>query len=184
MQMKKLVSRAKKILRAKRSRRTQLTLLSVATVLATLVVVTSVSTISSLRAAAQAASAERTAESKKARAELAAPAANFAAASSSRAAAGATGSEASAAEPITLTGCLEPHHDGFQLKDASGDAAPRSRSWKSGFLKKGAPALDVVDAMNRLKLKDHVGQRVSVTGVLVDREIQARSLKGVGTCGN
>ncbi len=40
-------------------------------------------------------------------------------------------------------------------------------------------AIDVVDAANRLKLPDHVGQRVSLTGTLVDREMQARSLQRI-----
>src|SRR5438552_2533587 len=33
----------------------------------------------------------------------------------------------------TITGCLEKHGDGFQLKDTSGADAPKARSWKSGF---------------------------------------------------
>jgi hypothetical protein len=48
-------------------------------------------------------------------------------------------------------------------------------------LKKGSAWIEVVDAANRLKLTDHVGQRVSVTGVLVDREIRVHSLQRVAT---
>jgi len=59
--------------------------------------------------------------------------------------------------------------------------ASKSRCWRSGFLKKGSTSIEVVDAANRLKLTDHVGQRVSVTGVLVDREIHVRSLQRVAT---
>ena len=81
--------------------------------------------------------------------------------------------------PVTITGCLERSDDNFRLKDTAGADAPKSRSWKSGFLKKGPKPIDVIDASHRLKLGDHVGQRVSVTGVLVDREIQVRSMKRV-----
>jgi hypothetical protein len=63
----------------------------------------------------------------------------------------------------------------------TGGVAPKSRSWRSGFLKKGSASLEVIDAANRLKLTDHVGQRVSVTGVLVDRGIRVRSLQRVAT---
>jgi len=81
--------------------------------------------------------------------------------------------------PVTITGCLEQAHETFRLKDTSGVAAAKARSWKSGFLKKSAASIEVVDAANRLQLPTHVGQRVSVTGMLVDREMQGRSLKRV-----
>ena len=79
----------------------------------------------------------------------------------------------------TLNGCLERDGEDFRLKNTEGEKAPKSRSWKSGFLKKGSSKIDVVDSGNRLKLKDHVGQRVTVSGMLSDREMQARSLKSV-----
>jgi hypothetical protein len=85
---------------------------------------------------------------------------------------------------VTVTGCLERHDETFRLKDATGLDAPRSRSWRSGFLKKSSASIEVVDAANRLKLTDHVGQRVSVTGVIVDREIRLRSLQRVATSCN
>jgi hypothetical protein len=81
--------------------------------------------------------------------------------------------------PVTITGCLERNDETFRLKDTAGADAPKSRSWKSGFLKKGSAPIEVVDAAHRLKLPDHVGQRVSVTGKLVDREMQVRSLQRV-----
>jgi hypothetical protein len=93
-----------------------------------------------------------------------------------------------AAEPaaeltaVTITGCLERADETtFRLKDTVGADAPKSRSWKSGFLKKGSASIEVVDAAHRLKLPDHVGQKVSVTGTLVDREMQVRSLQRVAT---
>jgi hypothetical protein len=82
---------------------------------------------------------------------------------------------------VTISGCLE--HDGgtFRLKDTNGVSAPKARSWKSGFLKKGSAKIEVIDSGNRLKLHDHVGQRVSVSGMLEDREMHARSVQRVAT---
>ena len=91
--------------------------------------------------------------------------------------------KAPAAEPagVTITGCLERDNDRFRLRDTTGGDAPKGRSWKSGFLKKGSASIQIVDAANRLKLANHIGQRVSVTGMLLDREMQARLLQRVGT---
>ena len=86
------------------------------------------------------------------------------------------------AAPITLTGCLERTDEGFRMKDTSGADAPKARSWKSGFLKKGSATVDVVDPSRTLQLADHVGRRVSVTGTLTDRELSARSLRRLGAC--
>jgi hypothetical protein len=80
---------------------------------------------------------------------------------------------------VTLTGCLERDDETFHLKDTSGNGAPKSRSWKSGFMKKRSATIDVVDGAHRVRLPDYVGQRVSVTGSLVDREMQVRSLRRV-----
>ena len=176
MRMKKLVSRAKKYARVKDTRRTRI---AVAAFGAIVVVTGAVAASSMFSAAPKPAddrvAATRAVENKQARAELAAPAADYAAASS-------TSTMAHAKAPaVTLTGCLERHGDDYRLKDAAGADAPRARSWKSGFLKKSTPAIDVVDAGNRLKLKDHVGERVSVSGVLNDREMQASKLKNVSS---
>jgi len=84
-----------------------------------------------------------------------------------------------AGAPITITGCLERENDGFRLKNTSGADAPKSRSWKSGFLKKGSASVDVVDPPKKLRLAEHVGERVSMTGVLVDRDMQVRSMQRV-----
>jgi len=80
---------------------------------------------------------------------------------------------------VTITGCLEHSDATYRLKDTSGVDAPKTRSWKSGFLKKNAATIEIVDPAKRLKLSDHVGQRVSVSGTLADREITARSLQRV-----
>jgi hypothetical protein len=74
----------------------------------------------------------------------------------------------------TITGCLEQHGDRFRLNDASGADAPRSRSWKFGFLKRGPDAIDLVDAGTTTA--NHVGTRVRVSGVLEDHQMHVRSL--------
>lgn len=85
--------------------------------------------------------------------------------------------------PATIIGCLEFDDDRFRLKDTEGVEAPKARSWKSGFLRRSNTTLDVVDTANRLRLATHVGHRVSLTGTLAEREMQARSVKMVAdTC--
>jgi hypothetical protein len=81
--------------------------------------------------------------------------------------------------PVTITGCLERDDQTFRLKDTAGAGAPRSRSWKTAFLKKNSASVEVIDAANRLKMNNYVGQRVRLTGTLVDRELHARALKRV-----
>jgi Tfp pilus assembly major pilin PilA len=77
----------------------------------------------------------------------------------------------------TVSGCLEEDNGMFRLKDTNGEHAPKSRSWKSGFIKKGSAKIDVFDAGNRFKLMSHVGYHMSVSGNLVDREMHARSVR-------
>lgn len=103
--------------------------------------------------------------------------------------AGAPALEPSKAEEtmmVTVTGCLEQEKDQtFRLKDTEGINAPKSRSWKSGFIKKSSSTIEVTDSSNRLRLGSQAGHRVSVTGVILDKEMQARSLQRVGdTCEN
>ncbi len=88
------------------------------------------------------------------------------------------------ASPVTITGCLQAEQYAFVLKNTAGEDVPKARSLKSGFLKKGPAAIEVVDASRRLKLPAHVGQRVSVTGTLVGREMQVRSLQRVASSCN
>jgi len=78
---------------------------------------------------------------------------------------------------VTIEGCLERADDTFRLTDTSGTNAPTSRSWKSGFLKKRPAAIEVRDSVKRVNLASHVGQRVSITGTLVDRQMRAGSLQ-------
>lgn len=86
------------------------------------------------------------------------------------------GERATPVKPISITGCLQRDNDGFVLKNTEGAAAPRARSWKSGFLKRSSASVDLVDAGSAAHLGSHVGQRVSVTGSLVDREMKVQSL--------
>jgi hypothetical protein len=83
------------------------------------------------------------------------------------------------AELATIEGCLVHDADQFQLKNTAGEDAPRGRSWKSGFLHKSAKSVDVHDQTHRLNLAKHVGERVTITGILDDRELQGTSLKRV-----
>jgi len=175
MRMKQLTSRAKKYLRTRKPSRMRNAIGGLAIVLVLMIVV-GVAMVASPAHESAIPQAQRQAENKKAQLELQSPEPTGSAAASST---GAVVRPASA----TITGCLQRRDEGFRLKDASGDA-PRTRSWKSGFLKKGTPPIDVVDASNRLKLNDHVGQRVSLTGVLVDREMRARSLQRVAAACN
>ena len=89
------------------------------------------------------------------------------------------GAEAKAPEPVTIEGCLVQDNDSFRLKDTAGEDAPRGRSWKSFGLHKGSKTLEVVDARHRLNLAKHVGERVSVSGMLEDKELQGSAIKKV-----
>jgi hypothetical protein len=92
---------------------------------------------------------------------------------------------AAATSPVvTVTGCLARDDERFQLKDATGADAPKSRSWKTGFLTKRTATIAITGVPNDPALSGHVGQRVSVTGVLVEHEMLVQSLKRVGdACG-
>lgn len=93
----------------------------------------------------------------------------------------ATAASAPAAAPkapfVTIAGCLERDDNAFRLKNTTGAEAPKTRSWKSGFIKKASASIAVVDSARALPLGDHVGRRVSVTGTLAGREMKARSVR-------
>jgi hypothetical protein len=83
---------------------------------------------------------------------------------------------------VTITGCLEKRDNTFRLTATDGDA-PKSRSWKSGFLAKRPAAVELVDAASNLWLAAQIGQRVSATGTLDDRELHVRSVRrATGAC--
>ena len=79
---------------------------------------------------------------------------------------------------VIITGCLE-ENGGFRLKDASGDSVPKSRSWKSGFLTKRTPPIDLVGVHS--SVADDVGTRVRVTGVLENRELRVHSFTRIAS---
>lgn len=81
--------------------------------------------------------------------------------------------------PVTITGCLAFDDQVFWLQDTSGADAPKARSWRSGFLKKRASPVALVDASGAVGLPTHVGQRVAATGTLANREMRVRSLQRV-----
>jgi hypothetical protein len=82
-------------------------------------------------------------------------------------------------ERVTITGCLEQKNDGFRLKDTDGVDAPKSRNWKTGFLTKHQASVNLLDQRNRMKLGSHVGERVSITGMLTDHDLEVRSMTRV-----
>ena len=87
--------------------------------------------------------------------------------------------EVRSAAAVTVTGCLETNDEAFRLTDTTGWDAPKSRSWKSGFLKKHSSNIELVDANHTLDLAHHVGQRVAATGTIINREMKAHSLRRV-----
>lgn len=84
--------------------------------------------------------------------------------------------------PVTITGCLETSvdHDEFRLTDTDGVDAPRSRNWRTGFVKKTAAAVSLIDAPSRLALATHVGRRVTATGFLTNHDLKVSALRFVG----
>jgi hypothetical protein len=98
-------------------------------------------------------------------------------------AAPAPSSEQAAAVPATIVGCLGQTENTFWLKNVSGDDAPKSRSWKSGFLRKKSSNVALVDrggVSNRLAA--YVGRRIETTGALADREMHVKTLRVLGSC--
>lgn len=86
-----------------------------------------------------------------------------------------------AIDTVTISGCLAYDGKSAWLKDTSGVDAPKARSWKSGFLKKRSPRIALVDGPVNASAYD--GRRVSVTGVLADREMRVNSISPIeGEC--
>jgi hypothetical protein len=83
--------------------------------------------------------------------------------------------------PVTLTGCLEVSvdRDEFRLSDTDGLDAPRSRSWRTGFLKKRPTPVALVEPPDPRGLQIQVGKRVAATGRLIDRELRVSSVRVV-----
>lgn len=113
---------------------------------------------------------------------LAAPSAASASESPAATLASASANEEAEATRATITGCLAYDDDTYMLKNTSGDGAPQGRSWKSGFLKKRASSVQLLDEGQRFRLASHVGQRVETAGILIDRELRVRSMRVLGSC--
>ena len=86
---------------------------------------------------------------------------------------------------ITVTGCLERDDAAFKLTDTGGKEAPKVRSWRTGFITKRNSDLEVVEGSKKLKLRDHVGHRVAMSGNVSEREFKVLSVRHLAaSCGN
>lgn len=88
---------------------------------------------------------------------------------------------------VTLSGCVRggAERNTFVLTKVEGADAPRARGWKTGYLLKRPSNLAVVSGTSAIRLRDHVGRRVTVTGTLEQRDrtqIRARSLRVLSSC--
>lgn len=83
--------------------------------------------------------------------------------------------------PVTITGCLEMSVDEneFQLADTEGVNVPKSRSWRTGFLKKRSASVALVDASDPQFLRKQIGKRVAATGQLTNRDLKLSTLRVV-----
>jgi hypothetical protein len=83
--------------------------------------------------------------------------------------------------PVTITGCLEVSvdHDAYRLTETEGIDAPKSRSWRTGFLKKRSTPVALVEPRDGLALQTNVGRRVAATGLLVSRDLKVSALRVV-----
>jgi hypothetical protein len=82
---------------------------------------------------------------------------------------------------VTVTGCLESSgNNRFQLTDTEGTDAPRSRSWRSGFLRKRSSSVALVTPPDPETLRTQVGQRITATGQLTSRELRVTSVEVLG----
>ena len=82
---------------------------------------------------------------------------------------------------VTVTGCLENSgNNAFRLSDTEGADAPRSRSWRSGFLRKRSTSVELVAPPDPYTLKTEVGHRIAATGQLTSRELRVTSVQVIG----
>lgn len=90
------------------------------------------------------------------------------------------------AKTVTLTGCVRSgERNTFVLTKVEGAEAPKARGWKTGYLLKRPAHVDVVSAASAVRLREHVGRRVSVTGTLERKDrsqLRARSIRVLSSC--
>ena len=67
----------------------------------------------------------------------------------------------------------------FRLTDTEGVQAPKSRSWRTGFLKKHSSSIALVDLPDAHAAQAQVGKRVAATGVLSSGSLKLSSLRVV-----
>jgi len=83
---------------------------------------------------------------------------------------------------VTVTGCLETSgKNQFRLSGTEGADAPRSRSWRSGFLKKRSTSVALVAPPDPYTLQAQVGQRIAATGQLTNRDLRVTSVQVIGS---
>ena len=93
----------------------------------------------------------------------------------------APSSSKAAVPSSSLTGCLQPDGDHYKLTDLPDGQAPKARTWKTAYVTKSSKDIEVVGATN-LKLKDHVGHKVTIVGTRDgEARVKATSLKMVAT---
>jgi hypothetical protein len=82
---------------------------------------------------------------------------------------------------VTIMGCLETSTSGdeYRLTDTEGADAPKSRGWRTGFLKERTVPVALVEAPDRVPLESSVGKRVAATGLLASRELRVSALRVV-----
>lgn len=81
----------------------------------------------------------------------------------------------------SLTGCRQNDGDRFNLTNLPEGQAPKGRNWKTAYVTTSTKDVEVVGA-SRLKLKDHVGHKVTITGTRDgDTRVKATSVKMVAT---
>ncbi|HEX7798261.1 MAG TPA: hypothetical protein VF456_28050, partial [Vicinamibacterales bacterium] len=90
--------------------------------------------------------------------------------------------DVTAPAPVTISGCLEMSVDrqSFRLADTEGANAPKARSWRTGFLKKEATPVDLLELGDPATARKYVGQRVTATGVVENREMRVQSMRPSG----
>jgi hypothetical protein len=93
-------------------------------------------------------------------------------------------SDAAAPVPVTISGCLEMSVDAerFRLADTEGADVPKVRSWRSGFLKKQAAPVELLELP--ATARKYVGRRVTATGVVENRDMRVQTLQVSGNACN
>jgi hypothetical protein len=92
-----------------------------------------------------------------------------------------------AVSPAMTSKVVAPQEDASVAKAPASHVAPKGSAPKNGSgnaTVASAVTITVLDASHRWKLEKHVGERISVTGSLVDHEMQVKTLSRVTpSCG-